>query len=200
MNFYVRNGRQALWNNADSLWNFGTPTFRVRTQSINPPPSPPPPHATLLEFKLKRVERMALRFIFSRYRSLNWPSHLYFRARLPLLHVRRCNQRLKLLCMLCNDMLLVYKINIWKRAPLATPEVDIVVLSYRNLSVVKTAFPILFVSYFAGVELLHREDRMCRNVNWICEFLLKLSLSWCILADISVHPFMYWYPVIFMFP
>lgn len=57
--------------------------------------------------KLEHVQRLARRFISSKYRRLDYPTVLHTRANLPLLVVRCPNQWLKLLYMIRNDFVLI---------------------------------------------------------------------------------------------
>lgn len=67
------------------------------------------PHNVNDVLKLEKVQRLALRFIFSKYRRLNSPTALYSKANIPLLKVRRKEKRLKFLYMIINGLLQIDK-------------------------------------------------------------------------------------------
>ncbi|CAN7979571.1 unnamed protein product [Ixodes pacificus] len=62
------------------------------------------PHTVKDVLKLEKVQRLALRFIFSKYRRLDSPTALYSKANIPLLKLRRKEKRLKCSCMIINGL------------------------------------------------------------------------------------------------
>lgn len=67
------------------------------------------PHVMYLERELERVQRLAVRFIFSSYRRLESPTQLCSQAGLPSLSSRRKTKRLKLIFMILNDLVFIDK-------------------------------------------------------------------------------------------
>lgn len=69
-----------------------------------------------LKEKLERVQSLALRFIFSKYRRLDSPSVLYPKGNPTLLVTQRKDKGLKLLYLILGDSLSIDKntfLNIW---------------------------------------------------------------------------------------
>lgn len=75
------------------------------------------PHTAINRHKLDRVQGLAARFIFNKYRYCHYPSGLCRNANLPALEIRTTVGRLKFLFLIIHNKLYINGSNFFKLSP-----------------------------------------------------------------------------------